>query len=166
MIALVVRQLAFGGTNPRSGARVPPVLRATLAVQAAALVVAGALLYIGSDALRADLWPWALTPLTAKAVGTWLIGIGVIAGYIAVVDDRADIPGNSVAYLVLGFASLAGLYGALLSLREGLYAASRAPGGIPVEVRHRASGGAARRTSEAARRSPRPVARQPPPGGD
>jgi hypothetical protein len=164
MIALVVRQLAVGGSNPHSGEHAPPALRATLAVQAAALIVVGILLYVGSSDLRADIWPWTLTALTAKAVGTWLIGIGTIAAFIALVDDRADIAGNSVAYLVLSVVSflglarfgdevdfdsvsgilfvvflvsvlLAGLYGAVLSLREGRYAAARDPGGIPVELR-------------------------------
>jgi hypothetical protein len=164
MIALVVRQLAFGGSNTHSGAHVPSPLRAAYALQAVALIVVGTLLFVGSADLRADIWPWELTPLTAKAVGTWLIGIGVIAGYIALFDDRADVPGNSVAYLVLSIVSflglarfgdevdfssvsgvlfvaflvsvlLAGLYGALLSLREGRYAPVLEPGGVPVELR-------------------------------
>ncbi len=164
MIALVVRQLALGGPNPHSGEHVPSLLRAVLAVQAVALLAAGIALYVGSAGLRADLWPWELTPLTAKAIGTWLVGIGAIAAYIAFVDDRRDLPGNSIAYLVLAgvsflglarfgdevdFGSLsgiafvallasvlaAGIYGALICLREGRYAPSRPPGGVPVELR-------------------------------
>jgi hypothetical protein len=75
--------------------------------------VVGILLFVGSADLRADIWPWVLTPLTAKAVGTWLIGIGVIAGYIALFDDRADVPGNSVAYLVLSRGEISSVLNAL-----------------------------------------------------
>ncbi len=124
----------------------------------------GILLYVGSADLRDDIWSWSLTPLTAKAVGTWLIGVGVIAGFIALVDDRADLPGNAVAQLVLGgvwllglarfgdevdlgsgsgilFVAflvsmvLTGLYGVALCLREGRFAPVLEQGGVPVEMR-------------------------------
>jgi hypothetical protein len=164
MIALTVRQLVLGPAAPHSGDRVPPPLRAAYAVQAALLVVVGILLYVGSADLRDDLWSWSLTPLTAKAVGTWLIGVGVIAGFIALVDDRADLPGNAVAQLVLGGVGLlglarfgdevdlgsgsgvlfvaflvsmvlTGLSGVALCLREGRFAAVLEEGGVPVEMR-------------------------------
>jgi hypothetical protein len=30
-----------------------------------------------------DAWPWALTPLTGRAIGAWAIGIGTIAAHAA-----------------------------------------------------------------------------------
>ena len=88
----------------------------------------------------------------------------MIAGFIAAVDDRADLPGNAVAQLVLGGVSLlglarfgdevdlgsgsgvlfvaflvsvvlTGLYGVAVCLREGRFAAVLEQGGVPVEMR-------------------------------
>jgi hypothetical protein len=126
------------------------------------LIAAGVAIY--ADGGSASIWPWELTPLAAKAVGTWLIGIGLTAGVVAAIDDRADMPGNSISQLVLGVATLiallrfggdaeltsgegvafvavglailgSGTYGALAALREGRFAPTLQPGGIPVELR-------------------------------
>jgi hypothetical protein len=35
----------------------------------------------------AGLWPWALTPLTARAVGAWLIGLGFAVAHAAWEND-------------------------------------------------------------------------------
>ena len=32
-------------------------------------------------------WPWLLTPLTARAIGAWLIGLGIAAGHIGWEND-------------------------------------------------------------------------------
>ena len=50
-------------------------LRLLLGLQALILVPLGAALFI-APLLTAPLWPWALTPLTARAIGAWLIAIG------------------------------------------------------------------------------------------
>ena len=105
----------------------------------------------------ADLWPWPLSDLTSKAVGTWLIGTAMTCGFVAAVDDRAAMPGwalagvlfslvrfsgdvdfDATAYLVIAYfvATLAtGIYGSLVAMREGRFAPTRGYGGIPVEIR-------------------------------
>ncbi len=50
-------------------------------------VVLGATLF-AVPAVGTQLWPWALTPLAARAVASGLVGIGVGAGYGAWQGDR------------------------------------------------------------------------------
>jgi hypothetical protein len=164
-VVLAVQQLSVPGSDAPASSPLPGWLRLTLGLEALALIGVGITLYASTGALDQD-WPWGLTPLTSQAVGTWLAGIGTIAGYVAVRNDRDDMPGASLSYIVLGallllgvarfsddidfalvsswvyvgFAatSLAiGLYGARLCLREGRYAAVLAHGGVPVELRER-----------------------------
>jgi hypothetical protein len=162
LVALVARQLVIPGVDRRSGERLPAGLRSAWLCQAAALIAAGVVIY--ADGGSASIWPWELTPLAAKAVGTWLIGIGLTAAVVAAIDDRADMAGNSVSQLVLGVATLialvrfggdaelgagtgvafvafavailgSGIYGTLVAFREGRFAPALEPGGIPVELR-------------------------------
>jgi hypothetical protein len=160
---LVIMQLAVPGRDRHSGTRLPAWLRSTLAVQALAGVGAGAALYASHD-LAPTLWPWELSELMSKAVGTWLVGTGLTAGVVALVDDRDAMPGNALAQIVFGggvlfalarFAgdvdsSHAGAYALILyasttlvagaatasiAWREGRYAPTGVRGGIPVELR-------------------------------
>jgi hypothetical protein len=39
----------------------------------------------------AELWPWPLTELTARAVGAWLVGLGWAAAHSRVIDDLPSI---------------------------------------------------------------------------
>ena len=104
-VAIVAMQLVTPGRDPARSERVPAFLRAVFGVHAVVFVGVGLLLF-ASPVTGRSIWPWDLTDLTAQAVGTWLAGVGVIAGYIAVRDDREDLPGNALAYLVLGGGSL------------------------------------------------------------
>jgi hypothetical protein len=128
-----------------------------------AAIAVGVALFASQD-LASTLWPWELTELTGKAIGTWLIGIGATAGFVALVDDRAAMPGNALAQLVLAggvlfglarfagdvdFASagafvllayllstlVTGAYATRLALREGRFAPTQGARGIPVELR-------------------------------
>jgi len=61
-------------------APLPPGLRLLLGgIAAAQLTVGAALLALPAQA--ATLWPWPLTPLTARALGAWLVGLGWAAAY-------------------------------------------------------------------------------------
>ena len=163
LAAITIMQLLVPGSDPHSGDRLPGGLRITLALQAVAAIVVGVLLYASSPSLADDLWAWKLTDLTSKAVGTWLVGTGVTCGVVALLDDRAVVPGWALAQITLGagvlfgmarfggdvdfgvgayliaayFASTiaSGCYGALMSLRERRFEPTRGVGGIPVETR-------------------------------
>lgn len=106
LAVLVRRQLAVAPA-PREVAftPVPGVLRAVLAVQALAMLGAGIALW-ASPASADTIWPWPLTPLTARALGSFLIGFGAAAAF-AVLDNRLErFRGSAYAYAALGALEL------------------------------------------------------------
>ena len=162
VVVVLALQLGVPGTDPRSGRRLPPWLRAGLAVQAVAMLAAGGVLFFAPGHAN-SWWPWPVTELTSQAIGGWLLGIGVTAAYIVWHDDREDIAGAVLSYVVLsgcllvalarypgsldaGDAALwiyaafwlstlgLGLAGTHLAWRDGRYAVARPTGGVPVEV--------------------------------
>jgi len=92
------------------GRRLPPVLRAAFGLQGAVMLIAGGAL-ITVPTRTASLWPWPLTALTGRAVGAWLIGLGVIAIQSWYLDRREALaivfPAISL-YAVLQLAVLGG----------------------------------------------------------
>jgi hypothetical protein len=164
LLAVTIMQLARPGFDPRIGDRLPPALRLTLALQAAAAIAVGVLLFASSPSLAASMWSWPLTDLTSKAIGTWLVGTGVTCGVVALLDDRAAAPGWALAQMTFGaavlfslarfngdvafdeisvwlviafFASMlgSGAYATWIAWREGRFAPVQGVGGIPVEPR-------------------------------
>ena len=162
VVVLVALQLAVPGHDPHSGRRLPGWLRGGLALQAAALVAAGALLFL-LPGTAADVWPWPLTDLTSQAIGGWMLGVGVTAVYLVWHDDRADVPAALLSDVVLGGCLLLalathpgqldagdpalwifagfwlavgalGLAGVRLAHADGAYVVRRPAGGIPVEL--------------------------------
>ncbi len=79
-------QLRQPGGDPPRRFPLPFLMRATLSSQAAVLAALGAALFVAPErALR--WWPWPLTELTARAVGAWLVALGVIAAQSVVEND-------------------------------------------------------------------------------
>jgi hypothetical protein len=101
LLALLVRQLRVPGGDPPRMAQLPAWFRLTIAVQGAVAVLAGLALFI-EPSLAGVLWPWQLTPLTARAVSAWLLALGVILGQAIWEDDWQRVRAGVVSYLVLG----------------------------------------------------------------
>jgi hypothetical protein len=81
----------------------PSPVRAVLALLGACLLGYGVALYAApTDAASA--WPWALTPLTARAIASFLIGFAGAAGFAIWENDSVRLRGPAYA-----FATLAGL---------------------------------------------------------
>lgn len=80
MAVLWWRQGRLAGTDAPPRVPLPPLARAMLVLQAAVLVPLGTGLLVAPTATAA-LWPWPLTPLTARAIGAWLVSLGVVAGH-------------------------------------------------------------------------------------
>jgi hypothetical protein len=76
LVASFVQLRAPGGDPPREHP-LPGWLRIAFLTEAAGVAVAGITLFLLPDASR-PLWPWTLTTLTARAIGAWLVGLGVI----------------------------------------------------------------------------------------
>jgi len=77
---------AVSGTAS-AGRRLPPLVRAALGVQGAVMLALGAALLV-APVQAARLWPWPLTALTGRAVGAWLVGLGIIAAQSWHADRR------------------------------------------------------------------------------
>jgi len=99
MLALFVRQLRVPGGDPPRRAPLPRWLRLVLGLQAALLLVVGAVLFLAPQ-LTTPLWPWMLTPLTARAVGAWLLALGLGAAHLIRENDwergRVAMPSSAV----------------------------------------------------------------------
>ena len=95
--------------------QLPRGLRWLLAGLGGVLLVAGVAMLVAPES-AADLWSWPLTPLTARAVGAWLVGLGWAAAHAWLIDDVDSVQ-------------------PLGTHRGGV---RRAPGGGPRAVRRRA----------------------------
>ena len=73
---LLVREQRLAGPQPRGGVAIPAWFKVALATQGGLMVIFGTALYL-APGLFAPVWPWTLTSLTAQAVASWLVPIGV-----------------------------------------------------------------------------------------
>jgi peptidoglycan/LPS O-acetylase OafA/YrhL len=56
---------------------------------------------LASPGRGARWWPWTLTPLTARATGAWLLGIGVAAALAVQQRDLRRVRPAAWGYLVI-----------------------------------------------------------------
>ena len=90
MVAGLVLQARAGDASRADVVRLPAGLRWLLVGLATGLLAAGvALLLVPERA--AEAWAWPLTPLTARAIGAWLVGLGWAAAHARLVDDVASV---------------------------------------------------------------------------
>ncbi len=105
MTVLLVRQIRAPGGDPPREAPLPAALRLVLVAQAGVMVVAGALLFLAPEDTK-GLWPWALTPLTARAAGAWLLGIGLAAAWVVWENDWRRVRVAMAGYSAIGVLEL------------------------------------------------------------
>lgn len=99
LLAMVwMRQHRAPGSDPPRTHPFPMWLRVLVAVQALLLLVVGAGLFVAPSSTTAW-WPWALTPLTSRAVGAWAFSLGVAAGHALWEHDAVRVRPAAVAYL-------------------------------------------------------------------
>jgi hypothetical protein len=77
------------------------LLRWGLFAQGLVLLVFGATLYVAPEAI-APLWPWDLTPLTARAIAAWIIAVGVAAFHATAENDHMRVRPAVVSYIFFG----------------------------------------------------------------
>jgi len=106
-LAVLVRQQLAVPPQPGAAATtpIPGLLRVTLAAQGLVMAAIGVVLWV-SPSSADTVWPWLLTPLTGRAVGTFLIGFAAAAAFAAV-DNRVErLRGAAYAYAALGALEL------------------------------------------------------------
>lgn len=87
----------------------PAPLRWLLLALGAVLLASGVALLL-DPGWAAQAWSWPLTPLTARAVGAWLVGLGWAAVHARVVDDAERVQPlglTGAAFVVLEAIALA-----------------------------------------------------------
>jgi len=95
-----VRQIRHDLPEPDRQLPIPRGLAAVLGVQGALFLGVGAVLFAVPET-QAVLWPWPLTPLTARAVAAWLLAFG-LAGLLAIREgDLLRLPISASAYGLL-----------------------------------------------------------------
>jgi hypothetical protein len=100
---LFVRERRLAGPQPPGGSTLPGWFKVAITAQGGIMIVFGTALYV-APWVFAPAWPWPLTSLSAQAVGSWLVPIGL--GNLAVLREgdlrRARVPAlTSVAYGLL-----------------------------------------------------------------
>jgi len=103
-----VRQVRVRGLDPPRLARLSTGLRFVLGAQAAVLLAVGIALFV-APSVAVSVWPWMLTPLTARATGAWLIGWGVLAAHSVRENEWARVEVAMPAYALVGILQLIGL---------------------------------------------------------
>jgi hypothetical protein len=83
------------------GSGLPVLVRVVLLALAAVLLGLGIALLIAPQWADAA-WPWALTPLTGRAIGAWLVGLGTAAAHAVLLDDRASLRPLAVTGVAFG----------------------------------------------------------------
>ena len=106
--ALVEQRGITGEDRSTTQQRLPKPLRRALIFEGAVMLAAGALLLV-APAATDDIWPWALSPLTSRAIGSFLVGIGLAALMAVREDDPLAFRGAAIAYTVLGLLELLAL---------------------------------------------------------
>jgi hypothetical protein len=86
----------------------PPALRGVLVMEALVLTGVGISLFVAPDTAD-SLWPWKLTPLTARAIGSFLVGFGAAAAQATWENDVGRLRGSAYAYATLGLLELVAL---------------------------------------------------------
>lgn len=99
LLAAVWTQWRQPAATPVAGAALPAGLRISQWLLGGVMAAIGATLFL-TPANAEQLWPWSLTPLTARMVGSFYLAIGVSLCAAARENEYARIRVANFAYLV------------------------------------------------------------------
>jgi hypothetical protein len=105
VLVLLGRQLRTPGTEPARSVPIPGPLMLLLALQGVAMVALGTALVI-APADAASLWPWQVTPLTGRAIGTFVLAQGVLALTVCRERDWSRVRPAMFQFVVVGTLQL------------------------------------------------------------
>jgi hypothetical protein len=141
VLVAIALQLRAPGRDLPGERPLPPWYRALLAAQAAFLLLVGVWLLLSPFSV--EWWPWELTPLVARAMAAWLLGLAVVLGAAAWANDREGIRIATWSYVVLGVLQLVAVArypgdldgGVSADLYLGILALLVATGGLGIMIR-------------------------------
>jgi hypothetical protein len=108
MSVLLVLQLRAPGGDPPRVAPLETWVRVVLVAQGAVMLILGIGLFL-APTVFASMWPWQLTPLTGRAIGAWLVGLGIATLHANWENDWLRGFPASVSYTALGVLQLIAL---------------------------------------------------------
>jgi hypothetical protein len=103
---LIFFQWRVPGEDPERVAPMPAWYRSLLFAQAFILIALGVILFLYPTS---PFWPWTLTPLTGRAIASWLIGIGSIVTHASLENDWSRTRPMMLGYLALGVLQFSAL---------------------------------------------------------
>ena len=122
LAVLIVLHQRRPGIDPPRQDPIPRWLAGAFTVQGLIMLAVGVTLYVAPSTAR-TLWPWPLTPLTARMVSAWLIAFGVASVLALVERDLERLEISAIAYLLFGVLELLALARYSDSVRWGSAAA-------------------------------------------
>lgn len=108
MLVAGFAQLRAPGGDPAREHPLPFWMKAAFLVEATGAAAVGLALLIVPDAAR-PLWPWTLTTLTARAIGAWLVAIGVLLFHAIRENDLTRIRPVAGGLTLFGLLELVAL---------------------------------------------------------
>ena len=105
VLLLLGRQLRTPGAEPPPGPRIATPLIALIGLQGVVMVALGVALVV-APADASSLWPWQLTPLTGRAIGTFVLAQGALSLTVCREADWSRVRPAMVQMLVLGTLDL------------------------------------------------------------
>lgn len=108
ILLALVPQHRLPGVDPPRMSPFPLWLRVTLILQGALMLVVGAALFI-SPATTISIWPWKLTILTGRAIGSWLLAVGVAAFHALWENDLLRIRPLGGGFTVIALLEIVAL---------------------------------------------------------
>ena len=106
---LLVAQARLPGIDSPARIPIPSVVRALLIGQATVMLPLGVALLVAPTNVAPRVWPWALSALTGRAIGAWVVGLGIIAAHAVWEGDLIRISGAMRAAAAFGVLQLVAL---------------------------------------------------------
>ncbi len=108
LTAALIRQTRAPGVDAPRSAALNARFRGAVALNAVVVIGAGIALF-AVPTWAATWWPWTLTALTARAMASWLLGMGVVLVTAVIENDWRRIRSAIIAYALLGLLELVAL---------------------------------------------------------
>jgi hypothetical protein len=108
LLFVFVKQAREPGDDPAIVMPMPFAITAVLALHAVILTFYGLYLFLSPER-AASIWPWPLTELTGRAVGAWVLSLGVAAGSALRERDLRRVRASATAYAVIGILQFVAL---------------------------------------------------------
>jgi|LGOV01.1.fsa_nt_gb hypothetical protein len=110
MLLIWIAQTRHRGRETKREFPLPLWSKLVLVIQALTMLSIGCALFLFPEATKDSIWPWALSILTARAIGAWLLGIGLLAAHILIENDYRRVRNALLALMVGSTLELVSLW--------------------------------------------------------